>query len=178
MLFDFLGEAVCNPAMAEIVQEHSRTLRNHLSESLRKGQARGEIDPYLDAEVAAAILICVIDGSKTLSARDPKLDITRSVDPLKTLITRFLRHRALRRAKNNTGLARRRTCANPGSAAKIARLSAGVLSARPLSRGCAAADHQMQAIGKGAGRGKARAVQRSLLKFIEKRDLSPPRAAA
>jgi TetR/AcrR family transcriptional repressor of uid operon len=90
MLFDLLGEAVRNPAMAKIVQEHSRALRNHLSESLRKGQARGEIDPNLDAEVAAAILMSVIDGSRTLSVRNPKLDMTRSADLLKTLIIRFL----------------------------------------------------------------------------------------
>ncbi|SED48821.1 transcriptional repressor [Rhizobiales bacterium GAS188] len=95
-----------------------RALRSHLSESLRKGQARGEIDPNLDAEAAAAILISVIDGSKTLSVRDPKFDMVKSVELLKTLITRFLAPPESKASKRipSSSLARR------GSAARSTRI--------------------------------------------------------
>jgi AcrR family transcriptional regulator len=90
LLLDMLVEAGRNPAMARILHEHSRAVRMLLADFIRKGQARGQIDPGLDPEAAAAVLISVIDGSKTLAIRDPKLDVERTRDLLKLLIARFL----------------------------------------------------------------------------------------
>ncbi|WP_088342588.1 MULTISPECIES: TetR/AcrR family transcriptional regulator [Rhodomicrobium] len=90
LVLDMLAEAGRNPAMASILEEHSRGVRRLLADFLSQCQARGEIDPELDPELAAGVLLSVIDGSKTLTLRDPGVDIQKSLDLLKTLITRFL----------------------------------------------------------------------------------------
>jgi TetR/AcrR family transcriptional repressor of uid operon len=90
LLFETMAEAGRNPAVAKILQEHSKAVRALLADVLRKGQARGLIDESLDGGVAAAILLSVVDGSKTLTIHDPKLDTKKSAGLLQLLITRFL----------------------------------------------------------------------------------------
>jgi hypothetical protein len=85
-----LAEAVRNPAIAEIMREHSRALRTLLSKFLREGQERGQVDGTFDADLTAAIIISVIDGAKALTIRDPGLDMVQGIDALKTLVSRFL----------------------------------------------------------------------------------------
>jgi AcrR family transcriptional regulator len=90
LLLDLLAEAERNPALAKVVQEHSRDVRRLLAEFIRKGQAREQIDTSLDPELTAAILMSVFDGLKTLPIRDPKIDTKKGTKLLTTLITRFL----------------------------------------------------------------------------------------
>lgn len=90
MILDMLVEAGRNPAMAKIMEQYSQTLQAQISNFLRKGQSRGQIDPGLDPELTAGVLLCVSDGLKTLSLRNPKLDRDKSIDVLKTLLVRFL----------------------------------------------------------------------------------------
>ena len=90
LLLDVLAEAGRNAAMAKILQKHSRGMKALLGEFLRTGQTRGEVDANLDAEIAAGILVSLIDGSKTLALRDPKLDMKKHIKMLKMLIDRFL----------------------------------------------------------------------------------------
>jgi TetR/AcrR family transcriptional regulator, repressor for uid operon len=54
---------------------------------IRKGHATRQIDSDLDAEFAALVLTSVIDGSKTLKVRDPKLDIRKIADLVTFMIT-------------------------------------------------------------------------------------------
>ena len=65
-------------------------MRELLAEFLRRGQARGMIDPDLDVDTTAAVLISLIDARKALSIRAPELDTDRSSKVLETMITRFL----------------------------------------------------------------------------------------
>ncbi len=90
VLLDGLAEAGRTPAIAVALQRGSRAMRELLAEFLRKGQRRGQIDPDLDTDMAAAVLISVIDGTKTLLIRDPKLDAKKSAKVLEAMITRFL----------------------------------------------------------------------------------------
>lgn len=90
VLLDILAEASRNPAIAEILQETSRSIAKLLAEFLRQGQRRGDIDPNLDTETAATVLLSIIDSCKTLSIRNPDLDPARSAKVLETMITRFL----------------------------------------------------------------------------------------
>ncbi len=90
LVLDMLAEAGRNPALARVLQDHSREMQRRLSDVLRKGQARGQIDPSLDAGMAAFVLIGVVDGSKAITVRDPSLDRTRIIELLHTLISRFL----------------------------------------------------------------------------------------
>jgi TetR/AcrR family transcriptional regulator, repressor for uid operon len=99
LLLEIMAEAGRNPAVAKILQEHSKAVRALLADVLRKGQARGLVDESLDADLAAAVLLSVIAGSKTLTIHDPKLDMKKSAGLLQLLITRFLTPPAKLRAQ-------------------------------------------------------------------------------
>lgn len=90
MVLNMLAEAARNPAIAKILEDHSQAVKAHLSNFLRLGQSRGQIDPGLDPEMVALVLLCVADCSKSLLLRDPKHDINKSLDVIKTMLTRFL----------------------------------------------------------------------------------------
>jgi TetR/AcrR family transcriptional regulator, repressor for uid operon len=90
VLLDVLAEAARNPAIGKVLEDTSREMSQLLAEFLRRGQARGQIDPALDADATAALLISMIDSSKTLLIRAPTLDPDRSADVLGKMITRFL----------------------------------------------------------------------------------------
>jgi TetR/AcrR family transcriptional repressor of uid operon len=90
LMLDMLAEAGRNRAIRRILRDHTRALQTLLADFLRAGQERGQVDRGLDADMAATILISVTDGAKALTIRDPDLDVTKSVEHLQTLITRFL----------------------------------------------------------------------------------------
>ncbi len=91
LLFDLLVESGRNPAIAEILQAHSKSLRGLLTMLIRKGQSLGQIDARLDQDQAATALFCVVDGAKALTLRDPAFDPKKEADLLGLLITRILR---------------------------------------------------------------------------------------
>ena len=90
MVLEMLVEAGRNPAIARIVRENSAMLRAHLMDFIESGQVRGQIDPGLDAKLAAGMILSVIDGMRTLTIRDPDADIASHLEMLQTLIARFL----------------------------------------------------------------------------------------
>jgi TetR/AcrR family transcriptional regulator, repressor for uid operon len=90
LLFDMLTEATRSPAVGAILRDHSRAIWALLADVLRKGQAKGQVDPSLDPALTAAVLLSIIDGSKTLAIRDAKIDLNETRKLLKILIARFL----------------------------------------------------------------------------------------
>jgi TetR/AcrR family transcriptional repressor of uid operon len=90
VLIDVLAEAARDPQIGQILRDTSEEMRRLLTDFLRRGQARGQIDPNLDADMASAMLISMIDSLKTLSIRAPNIDPQRSADVLDEMITRFL----------------------------------------------------------------------------------------
>jgi AcrR family transcriptional regulator len=90
VILEMLVEAGRNPAIARIVRANTRKIKSLLVEFLETGQARGQIDPGLDAEVAAGLLLSVMDGMKALGIREPKTDMAKNLECLKVLISRFL----------------------------------------------------------------------------------------
>ena len=90
LVLDMLAEAGRNPAIARLVQEHSRGVQQLLADVLRSGQVRGEIDPSLEADAAASILTGLIDSFVIAPVRNPSLDPAVTTDMLRVLIARFL----------------------------------------------------------------------------------------
>jgi TetR/AcrR family transcriptional repressor of uid operon len=90
LVLDMLAEAGRNPVIGNILKEHSRKLRALLAKFLLEAQQRGHVDPSLDADTTAAILLSVVDGARTLRIRDSKLDMAKGLPLLKTLVARFL----------------------------------------------------------------------------------------
>ncbi|BAI71761.1 transcriptional regulator [Azospirillum sp. B510] len=89
LLLDMLAEARHNPTMAKIVQDSTRQGRAVVAAFLRKGQEEGRVDANLDPELAAAIVIGVIDGSQSIAIRDPELDKEKSGKLLLTMLLRL-----------------------------------------------------------------------------------------
>jgi len=90
MALEMLVEAGRNPDIARIVRKNSAMLCALLVDFIQSGQLRGQIDPGLDPNVAAAMILSVMDGMRTLMIRDPDADIGSSLEMLQTLIARFL----------------------------------------------------------------------------------------
>ena len=90
LLLEALAEANRSPTMAKALQDHTKGVHSLLAELLEKGQAAGAIDPALDRNMTASLIISIIDGSKTLCLRDPKLDVKQATKALQTMIIRYL----------------------------------------------------------------------------------------
>ncbi|SOC83906.1 transcriptional regulator, TetR family [Ensifer adhaerens] len=90
LLLDMLAEARHNPIMARIVQENSHQGRAVVAAFLHKGQQDGRVDANLDPELAAAILISVIDGLQCIAIRDPEIDKNATGRLLLTMLLRLL----------------------------------------------------------------------------------------
>jgi AcrR family transcriptional regulator len=87
---EMLAEAGRNPSVGSVLQKRSRQVRSLMADYLREAQKRGQVDPTLDPDLTAAILMGVIDGTKVAAIRDPSLNLTRTLPLVKTLISRFL----------------------------------------------------------------------------------------
>lgn len=87
---EMVTEAGRNPAIAALLQEHSRRLRALLAEHIRLGQQRGQIDAALDADLTASVLMSVIDGAKSLPIKDPAVDMVETVALMRRMVSRFL----------------------------------------------------------------------------------------
>lgn len=90
LIVEMTAEAGRNPAIAGILREHHRALRDVVAGYLRAGQERGQFDRSLDVEQAAALLLCVMDGVGMLPIKDPAYDMTEGVEMLGLLMGRFL----------------------------------------------------------------------------------------
>lgn len=87
---EMVTEAGRNPAIASLVQDHSRRLRGLLAEHLRLGQQRGQIDPALDPDLAASVLLGLIEGSKSMPIKNPDVDMVEAIRLMRRFVVRFL----------------------------------------------------------------------------------------
>jgi TetR/AcrR family transcriptional repressor of uid operon len=87
---EMLAEGARNPAVAVIVRRRDGARRDMLSRLLREGQRRQQVDPHLDADIAAALLSNAIETFGHLAIRDPDFDRKNGAEALKVLIARFL----------------------------------------------------------------------------------------
>jgi TetR/AcrR family transcriptional repressor of uid operon len=88
--FEMFAESTRNPGLAKIVQGHSRSIRRLTAEALRYGQARGEVDPSLDPETAAAAMLGLEDGLRVLALVDPKSNPRKVAALFRLLANRLL----------------------------------------------------------------------------------------
>ena len=91
LLMEVRAEATRNPAVASILQRWWEGLRHLLTEFVREGQERGQVDKQLDPDITAAILVNAVESAANLSLKDPTFDQTKGAQMLKILVTRFLR---------------------------------------------------------------------------------------
>lgn len=90
LMLDMLAEAGRNPAMARIVQKQSKKISAFIADLLRRGQANGHIEKNLDPDIAANLMLCLMDGTKGLGIRNPKVNRGKCLDQFKVMLSRFL----------------------------------------------------------------------------------------
>src|ERR1700753_2982033 len=87
-MFDLFAEATRNKSIAVILHRHSRKLLTMMSEFFRKAQALNKMDASLDPDIAAAVVLAIVDGRQIMSVRNPKLSAVGSRKHVHLLITR------------------------------------------------------------------------------------------
>jgi AcrR family transcriptional regulator len=90
LVFEMIAEAGRNPQIAAMLIRHYQTMRDLLAAFLQDGQRRGQVDAHLDTDMAAAIMLAVINGVHGLTIRAPSLDREAVMEMVKTLFSRFL----------------------------------------------------------------------------------------
>lgn len=58
----FLGRTVDNPTLAQVASATAASIRDQLATAVTNGKECGEVEPAVDAEVAAVRLVAVVDG--------------------------------------------------------------------------------------------------------------------
>ena len=95
LLLEIQAEASRNPAIAAILRAKHDAMQTLLADLLRTGQARGQVDPGLEPEPAAAVLFSLMRGAMSM-ARDAAAESGAAengakIDQLRELvIARFL----------------------------------------------------------------------------------------
>jgi TetR/AcrR family transcriptional repressor of uid operon len=100
LIHEVVAEASRNPAIAEILQRRTQALRDMLAGFLREGQQREQIDRQLDPDLAAAVVLSLVDFIDGLATKgDEKFNSIQGIGLLKTLFARFLTPPAVGLAK-------------------------------------------------------------------------------
>jgi len=85
------AEATRNPKITALFAANEAQTKDALVRLLKRGADRGQIDSALNAEVAAAWLIALLDGAIGRAVMDPAFDVQAHAPMLRVLIERFLR---------------------------------------------------------------------------------------
>ena len=79
------GEAIRNPKVKEVSFRVRSAIVSHLCEVISKGQGRGEINPDLDSQAIAHILLSTYEGLLLHKEIGPDVDIKQYVTVLKAM---------------------------------------------------------------------------------------------
>jgi AcrR family transcriptional regulator len=80
------GEAVHTPRLQELCREAITSAADPFAAVIRDGQARGEIDPGLDADTAGRVLLAIFLGLQVQKAIDPGTAATGAADSVAALL--------------------------------------------------------------------------------------------
>jgi TetR/AcrR family transcriptional regulator, repressor for uid operon len=87
---ELMAEAVRNPKFAEVAREAEGRIRSEVASLLNSGQAMGHVDPTLDPEEAAAVLMAAADGLGLRLAFMGDYSAKAAASALKNLVLRYL----------------------------------------------------------------------------------------
>lgn len=88
--FELLAEAGRNETIRKIMIDNTSSVRRLLSETLRAGQARGDVDPAFDPDQTSAVLVSILYAAPMLPLIATNVDFGVSRDLITTMIRRFL----------------------------------------------------------------------------------------
>jgi AcrR family transcriptional regulator len=80
------AEALRNPRVAGVVKSTAQGVREPVAEFVREAQEQGEMDPELDADSVARVIVSLFDGLVLQRALDRELDVWRYVEVIRALM--------------------------------------------------------------------------------------------
>ena len=86
-----VAEAIRNPDVRATFRSNFDEAKRTVVGSLQRGQSAGTVDPMLDADAAAQLIMALRDGLATHQALDPAVTASTLRPALETLLRRFLR---------------------------------------------------------------------------------------
>lgn len=90
-----VAEAIRNPDIRETFRRNCDEATSSIVAALRRGQASGSVDPALDPQAAAQIVIALGDGLAAHQGLDPAVSTAKLRPTLEMLLRRFLRPAAV-----------------------------------------------------------------------------------
>jgi AcrR family transcriptional regulator len=81
------GEALHTPATRELFVQALANLVEPFADIVRRGQTRGEINPELDPEMAARVIVALCLGFTVQKAMDPETDLGGCEQVISSLLT-------------------------------------------------------------------------------------------
>ncbi|ERM03653.1 hypothetical protein Q644_00595 [Brucella intermedia 229E] len=91
ILFELLAEAGRNDRVRDILAENTKSVRQLLAQTLKSGQEGGKVDPDLNPDDTAAMLIAIVDAAPPmLPLMVPGISFEESRKLITTMVRRFL----------------------------------------------------------------------------------------
>ncbi|AMD60380.1 TetR family transcriptional regulator [Agrobacterium tumefaciens] len=90
ILFELLAEAGRNDRVRDILADNTKSVRQLLAQTLKSGQAGGKVDPDLNPDNTAAMLIAIVDAAPMLPLMVPGISFEDSRKLITTMVRRFL----------------------------------------------------------------------------------------
>jgi AcrR family transcriptional regulator len=87
---EIIAEAVRNPRVAALYARLDAEATTALTRVVQKAAARGQVDPGLDPNAVASLLVALVDAVLWRRGADPTFDAATVVPTLEVLLTRFL----------------------------------------------------------------------------------------
>lgn len=88
--FELLAEAGRNENIRKIMIDNTDSVRQLLSETLKAGQARGDVDTGFDPDQTSAVLVSILYAAPMLPLIATDVDFDESRNLIATMIRRFL----------------------------------------------------------------------------------------
>lgn len=79
------AEALHNPAIMDLLKHNVYSLRETIKAIVVQAQARGDVEPALDAEAVAQVFTSLFDGLMFQKAMDPEVDVWKYVAVAKAM---------------------------------------------------------------------------------------------
>ena len=92
---EILAEAARNPEVRGMFDRNLTEARARITAALRRGQAHGQVDPELDTETAATLILAIGDGLSVHQGLNPALTPDRMRPVMQQMLRRFLRPAAV-----------------------------------------------------------------------------------
>lgn len=81
------AEALRNPTIRRVVGATARGVRATIAETVREAQEQGEVNPELDPEAVARVIVSFFEGLVLQKALDPRLDVWQYVTVMRAMLT-------------------------------------------------------------------------------------------